>query len=137
MTGAKKASIIAAVAVLDINIDRVPMTVRKPSNTNLGFVPNGRSMARAKNTSSPTLLAVIARTNPPRKSMITGSAKLAITPLCESREPTTSGSTMGLRPLSEQKSSINTMMAIDVAHDETISRIHINVANAKIAMTRC
>ena len=29
------------------------------------------------------------------------------------------------------------MMATEVAHDDTISRIHINVAKAKIAMTRC
>ena len=40
-------------------------------------------------------------------------------------------------PLSEQKSSISTMMATDVAHDETISRIHISVAKAKMAMMRC
>ena len=35
------------------------------------------------------------------------------------------------------KSSINTMMAIDVAQEDPISRIHISVAKAKIAMTRC
>ena len=29
------------------------------------------------------------------------------------------------------------MMATDVAHDETISRIHISVAKAKMAMMRC
>ena len=29
------------------------------------------------------------------------------------------------------------MMAIDVAHEETISRIHIRVAKAKMAITRC
>ena len=29
------------------------------------------------------------------------------------------------------------MMATEVAHEETISRIHISVANAKMAMIRC
>ena len=29
------------------------------------------------------------------------------------------------------------MMAIDVAHELTTSRIHINVAKAKMAITRC
>ena len=44
---------------------------------------------------------------------------------------------MGAMPLSVQKSSISTMMPTDVAHEETISSIHIRVAKAKMAMMRC
>ena len=40
-------------------------------------------------------------------------------------------------PLSVVNNSISTMMATDVAHDETISSTHIRVAKAKMAMIRC
>ena len=51
--------------------------------------------------------------------------------------PTSSSLTIGRMPLSVQNSSISTITATDVAHDETISSIHISVAKAKMAMTRC
>ena len=76
-TGARKVSIIAAVAVLLMNIENTPMTMRKPRSTNLGLVPNGFSRTLASWTSRPTLVAAIARRNPPRKSMMVGSANAA------------------------------------------------------------
>ena len=81
ITGAKKANIIAAVAVLLMNIDITLISVRKPKSTNFGFVPKGLSSTRARYKSRPTLLAAIASTNPPKKSMIVGSANEAISSL--------------------------------------------------------
>ena len=79
----------------------------------------------------------MASTKPPMNSMITGSANVAITPLYESSVPTSSSLTIGRMPLSVVNSNISTMMATDVAHDDTISKIHISVAKAKMAMIRC
>ena len=77
-TGARKASIIAAVAVLDINIEKMAITSRKPSRTILGLVPKGLSRKRARVTSRPYFSAIMASTKPPRNSITTGSAKEAI-----------------------------------------------------------
>ncbi len=74
-TGARKASIIAAVAVLLMNIEKMEITVRNPSNTIFGLVPKGLSRKRAKVRSKPNFSAMMASTNPPRKSITTGSAK--------------------------------------------------------------
>ena len=76
-TGARKVSIIAAVAVLLMNIENMPITSRKPRRTNSDFLPNGFRRTRANWTSIPTLVAAIARMNPPRNSIITGSANVA------------------------------------------------------------
>ena len=77
-TGARNASIIAAVAVLLINIEKMAITTRKPSSTHFGFVPKGFSIMRARVTSRPYFDAIIASTNPPRKSITTGSANADI-----------------------------------------------------------
>ena len=130
-------SIIAAVAVFDTNIENRPVTNRKPRRTISLRVPKGFSSTLANCASSPVFVAAMASTKPPMNSMMTGSANEAITPLYDNSFPTSSSFTIGAMPLSEQNSSINTIMATDVAHDETISRIHISVANAKMAMTRC
>ena len=74
-TGPRKVSIIAAVAVLLKNIENTPVTMRKPRSTNLGFLPKGLSITRARKRSRPVFDAAIARTNPPMKSMMIGSAK--------------------------------------------------------------
>ena len=77
-TGVRKVSIIAAVAVLLMNIEKMPITRSTPRSTVFGLVPNGLSMILASCTSRPTFVAAKASTNPPRKSMITGSAKAAM-----------------------------------------------------------
>ena len=77
-TGVRNVSIIAAVAVLLMNIENTPITRRTPRRTVLGFFPNGLSITLASCTSSPTFVAAKARTKPPRKSMMTGSAKAAM-----------------------------------------------------------
>ena len=136
-TGVRNVSIMAAVAVLDTNIEKRPVIRRKPKSTISLFVPKGRSRTLASWASRPVLVAAIASTKPPINSMITGSANVAITPLYERSLPTSSSLTIGRMPLSVQKRSISTMMATDVAHEDTISRIHISVAKAKMAMIRC
>ena len=77
-TGTRKASIMAAVAVLDMNIEKMAITSRKPSRTIFGWVPNRESRARAIVTSRPYFSATMASTKPPMKSITTGSAKEAI-----------------------------------------------------------
>ena len=57
-TGARKVSINAAVAVLEINIENNPVIRRKPSKTFSLFFPNGRIRFRANKVSSPDLDAV-------------------------------------------------------------------------------
>ena len=46
-TGVRKVSIIAAVAVLLMNIEKIPITRRTPRRTILGFVPKGLSITLA------------------------------------------------------------------------------------------
>ena len=77
-TGARKANIMAAVAVLLMNIEKTEITIRKPKRTIFGLVPKMLNRARPIVTSSPYFSAMIARTKPPRKSMTTGSANEAI-----------------------------------------------------------
>ena len=72
---------MAAVAVFDTNMENSPVTSRKPSNTISLLVPKGRSNTFASCASSPVLVAAMASTKPPMNSMMTGSAKVAITPL--------------------------------------------------------
>ena len=77
-TGVSRASIIAAVAVLLMNMEKMEITRRKPRSTILGFFPKGASRILASVTSSPYLDAMMASTKPPRKSITTGSAKADI-----------------------------------------------------------
>ena len=77
-TGARKASIIAAVAVLLMNIEKIEMMIRKPSRTNFGFLPKRPSRPFAMTASMPYLEAMMASTKPPMKSITTGSAKEAM-----------------------------------------------------------
>ena len=75
-TGARRVSIIAAVAVLLMNIENTEIMIRKPRSTNCGLVPKSFSSARAMVTSRLYFSAIMASTKPPRKSMTTGSAIL-------------------------------------------------------------
>ena len=79
-TGVRKVSIMAAVAVLEMNIEKMPVMSRKPKSTYSLRSPKGLMSVRAINTSKPLFVAAMANTNPPRKRMMVGSAKQAITP---------------------------------------------------------
>ena len=65
---------MAAVAVLDMNIEKMAIIARKPRRTISGLVPKTLSSARAMVTSRPYFSAMMASTKPPRKSITTGSA---------------------------------------------------------------
>ena len=80
-TGVRNVSIMAAVAVLDTNIEKRPVMSRKPSRTISLFVPNGFSSTLASWASRPVFVAAMASTKPPMNSMMTGSANVAMTPL--------------------------------------------------------
>ena len=77
-TGVRKVSIIAAVAVLETNIEKTPVMRIKPNNTFTDLLPNGFSNTLANWASRPVLVAAMARMNPPMNSMMTGSAKVAM-----------------------------------------------------------
>ena len=77
----RKVSIMAAVAVLETNMENSPVISKNPSNTNSLLLPKGLSNALANWASSPVLVAAMASMKPPMNSMITGSAKVAITDL--------------------------------------------------------
>ena len=80
-TGVRNVSIIAAVAVLLTNMENIPVMSTKPNNTFSLFVPNGFNSVRASKTSSPDFVAAMARMNPPKNSIIIGSANVAISAL--------------------------------------------------------
>ena len=132
-------SIIAAVAVLLTNIEKMPVMSRKPSNTFSLFLPNGRIRFLASSTSSPDFVAAMARMNPPRKSMMTGSAKAAIMSFDLSRVPKVSLSSplKHASELLEMVRHIVVMIPREVAHEGTASVSHESVAKTKMAMTRC
>ena len=79
-TGVRKVSIMAAVAVLEINMEKMPVMSMKPNSTFSDFLPKGAMRVLAISTSSPLLVAAMAITKPPRKRMMVGSAKQAIIP---------------------------------------------------------
>ena len=86
-TGVRKVSIIAAVAVLEMNMENTPVMRRKPKSTFSLFCPKGFISVRAARTSRPLLVAAIANTKPPKNKMIVGSAKHAMTPTWSSIVP--------------------------------------------------
>ena len=77
-TGARMASIIAAVAVLLMNMENRAVTTMRPSKTLAGLVPKGLMSQRARLISKRYLVAAAARKKPPRKRMMMGSAKVAM-----------------------------------------------------------
>ena len=139
-TGAKKAIIIAAVAVLLTNIEKKPVMRMKPRSTLVLFLPKGFKRMRASVTSRPVFVAAIANINPPRKRMIMGSAKVAITSLELKSVPSFSGS---MPLVNVKKASLDmvkihvAIIATDVHHEGITSSNHIKVANAKRAIVRC
>ena len=76
ITGVRKVSIIAAVAVLLMNIENQPVSSMKPSSTKRLCVPKGFSITLASVASSPLLEVAMAMMKPPINSMMIGSEKL-------------------------------------------------------------
>ena len=76
-TGVSRASIMAAVAVLLMNMENRAVTLIRPSSTYFGLVPKGLSSTRARLISRRNLVAASARKKPPRNRMMMGSAKVA------------------------------------------------------------
>ena len=77
-TGASMASIMAAVAVLLINMEKMAVISSRPSITIWGLLPKGLSSTRAKLMSRRYLVAAMARKKPPMNSMMMGEAKVAM-----------------------------------------------------------
>lgn len=135
-TGVRNVNISAAVAVLDINIENIPVMKRKPNSTFSLFLPKGRIIFFANNVSSPDLDAAIARMNPAKNNMIIGSANDAIMSLDFNSSPIPSP----LNTLNEFSDTVMHIMVIidnDVAHAGIHSVSHDSVAKTKIAIMRC
>ena len=131
-------SIMAAVAVLLMNMEKIPVMRMKPSSTISLRLPNGRSRCRARKTSSPEFRAAMARMNPPRKRMMTGLAKVAMISLELISDPNTSPSPLkNGRLLFEMLRHMVVIMASEVAHDGIHSVTQASVANTSRAITRC
>ena len=86
-TGVRNVNIMAAVAVLEMNIENNPVISKKPNKTFSLFLPKGLIMVLAIHTSSPDLVAAIARIKPPKNRIIVGSAKHAIIPTESRKRP--------------------------------------------------
>ncbi|CSA24603.1 Uncharacterised protein [Vibrio cholerae] len=117
ITGVKIESIMAVVAVFDINIENTAVIIIKPNITYFGLLPNGLSSTRAKLTSSRYLVAAIARKKPPKNSMIIGLAKVAMISVDFSKAPNSlvpSPNRNKMKPLSESISTSSTMITTDV-----------------------
>ena len=137
-TGVRKVSIIAAVAVLEINMEKIPVMSMNPSSTFSDFLPKGAIRVFAISTSRPLLVAAIAMTKPPRKRMMVGSAKQAMIPWYSSRLPySPSEPCMMLNAESETPKRSTKMMTTEVAHAGIASVSQSMTAITKMAMTRC
>ena len=136
-TGARKVSIMAAVAVLLTNIEKTPVMRINPSSTFSLLLPNGLRRVRARSTSSPDLVAAMASTKPPRKRMMMGSAKVAISALWSSSSDLSIPERKIWNALSDVVSSSKPMSDTDVAQGDMASVTQRIVARAKTAMMRC
>ena len=136
-TGARNVSIMAAVAVLLTNIENTPVMSMKPNSTFSLFCPKGLSSVRASNTSRPDLVAAIARMKPPRKSMMIGSANVAMSALWSSSSLLSIPDRKKWKALSDVVRSSKPISETDVAQGEMASVTHSIVARANTAMMRC
>ena len=137
--GATMASIMAAVAVLLMNMEKTAVTIMKPRSTISLLLPKGLSRTRARLTSRPTLVAPMARAKPPMKSIMIGSAKDAMIDLWLITWPNSGFETSfrGANMLSETVTIIMTIRAMDVVQMGMGSKIHMSAPKTKRAMTRC
>ncbi len=72
-TGATTASIIAAVAVFDMNMEKAKLNPSTPSRRPPGVGPDQARTRTASTRSSPVLAAAAASTKPPKNSQMIGS----------------------------------------------------------------
>ena len=78
ISGVMMASIIVAVAVLEMNIDKVNVLSMHPSNNDFGFLPKTRRVVPASCRVRPVFSAAADSTKPPRKSQIRGLPQVAM-----------------------------------------------------------
>lgn len=126
----------AAVAVLEINIEKIPVMNKNPNKTFSLFLPKGRIMLRAKSVSNPDLEAAIARIKPAKNNIIIGSANEAMIAFDFKSSPIPSPLNI-VNEFSETVTHIIIMIASDVAHAGMHSVSHAKVAKTKIAIMRC
>ena len=136
-TGARKVSIIAAVAVLLTNIENTPVIRINPSSTFSLLLPKGLSSVLASSTSSPDFVAAIASIKPPRNRMIIGSANVAIRSLWFSSSLLSMPERNKWKALSDVVNSSSPISDTDVAQGDIASVTHNMVARANTAITRC
>ena len=132
---------MAVVAVLLINIEKNAVTNIMPSSTISERVPKGLKSTRAKFLSRLHFAEPIAKTNPPKNSIIIGSANDAINALYFTTFPKFATSSVAGRinqiELSETVKSKIVITSTDVVQIGMTSVIHIRAAKKKIAITRC
>ena len=137
-TGVRNVSIIAAVAVLETNMEKKPVMRRNPNSTFSLLWPNGRMRFLANSTSRPDFVAAIARIKPPKNRMMTGLAKVAMMSLAFKSSPNASPSPLNTAmELSEIVRHMTAIMTSDVAHEGMASKSQESVAKTKIAIIRC
>ena len=134
-TGVRNASIMAAVAVLLTNAEKIAVTRMKPSRTTSERVPKGLRSTRARATSSFTFVKPIASTKPPMKSMMVGLEKHAKM-LLNGTRPTPFSGRRKLNALVETVNNITVTTIIEVTHDGIVSVSHMRAANTNRAMMR-
>ena len=129
---------MAAVAVLDINMEKIPVMSMKPKSTFSERLPKGAMSVLAMSTSRRLLVAAMAMMKPPKKRMIVGSAKHAMIPWYSSRSPySPSEPCMMLKAELDAPNSNTKMMTTEVAHAGMASVSHNITAITKMAMMRC
>ena len=110
----------------------------KPSNTFSLFFPKGLIIVFAISTSSPDLVAAIAKMNPPRKRMMVGSAKHAMIPTESSSCPYSPS--LPCRNLNEEllTQNSNTKIIVTLVAQAGIASVNqSSTAIMKTAITRC
>ena len=111
-TGPRIASIIAAVAVLLMNMENTAVMIMRPRSTHFGSFPNGFKSTRARFLSMLYLQAAEARKKPPKKSMMIGLANVAMISL--NLSGSTPSTRNGIRAEFESVRIINTMTNMEV-----------------------
>ena len=135
-TGARNVSIRAAVAVFEINIEKIPVMNRKPSSTFSLFFPKGRIIFLANSVSRPDFDAAMARIKPAKNNIIIGSANDAIISFDFNSSPIPSP-LKNWNEFSDTVTHIIVIIANDVAHAGMHSVSQESVAKTKMAMMRC
>ena len=130
-TGSRTANIVAVVAVLDMNIDSTAVMSISASRAERALPLNGVRMRAARLRSRAYFAAPSAMRNPPRKRMITGSARLAHTSRAD-----VAGSPSGTSACSLSMSTSSRMMTTAVATSGIASVTKSTIAMRKMPSIR-